>query len=178
MPGVGGALGSVIFCPSRVRPPWAMSRRASLVEGQRPWCLRRAAQFEAEVAGISSRFTGTWRWENCCSQSVRAVWAADALWYLAVMRRASSFLASMGWRLGSSFSPRRRGYHRAMSSSEMAMIFENISKGEIVRPMALPRDLDIFSTPSVPSRMGRTMTHCGGWPRSFWSSRPTRLLKS
>ncbi|MNY35752.1 hypothetical protein D3C86_1701820 [compost metagenome] len=37
-------------------------------------------------------------------------------------------------------------------------------------------DFDIFSTPSSPTSSGMVRMHCGSWPYSFCSSRPTSRL--
>ena len=54
----------------------------------------------------------------------------------------------------------------------MDMSLPYISNGGSWMPMALPRDFDIFCTPSRPSRMGVMRTICGFWPESRCSSRP------
>ena len=63
-----------------------------------------------------------------------------------------------------------------ISSSEMDISLPYISLGGSSMPMALPSDLDIFCTPSRPSRIGVISTICGGWPSLRCSSRPISRL--
>jgi len=51
-----------------------------------------------------------------------------------------------------------------------------ISSGGSSMPIALPKLLLIFLTPSVPSSNGMVMTICGWRPACFCSSRPTSRL--
>ena len=58
------------------------------------------------------------------------------------------------------------------------MSLPKISAGGSSMPIALPSDLDIFSTPSSPTSSGSVMTTCGSSPSSRMRSRPTSRLKS
>ena len=58
----------------------------------------------------------------------------------------------------------------------MLMSLPYISGAGSLTPMALPRDFDIFWTPSRPSRMGVMRMIWGFWPKCFWRSRPRMRL--
>ena len=54
--------------------------------------------------------------------------------------------------------------YSSISVSEMLMRRPYISSGASVMPTVLPRLLDIFSRPSIPTRSGSVITTCGGCP--------------
>ena len=97
---------------------------------------------------------------------------AASPWKSEVMERARRFFTSIGCSLPaetSAWSASTSDCLRSVSStqyfhirsSEMDMSLPYISAGGSLMPMALPKDLDIFWTPSKPSKIGVIKTICG-----------------
>ena len=60
--------------------------------------------------------------------------------------------------------PSSRSYQPGIAASGIESVLPYISAGGSVTPMWLPSDLDIFSTPSVPTSSGVVSTTCCGLP--------------
>ena len=78
---------------------------------------------------------------------------------------------------GGARSPSSSRYHVAIASSGSRIVLPYISSGGSVTPMWLPSDLDIFSAPSVPGRIGIVSIACSGWPYARWMSRAEQQVE-
>src|SRR5437588_5042287 len=160
---------------SRLTPPWLISRRASVLESARPVSTSRRARRirpprrrsrPSVTSGISS---GSSRDPKTRSNSASAARAAASSWYRRVISRANPRLASRGCarpepsaassaRISSSGTCVQYSKYGIISGSGSDITLPYISLGGSVMPIALPRLLLIFWTPSSPGSSGVSTT--------------------
>jgi hypothetical protein len=101
-------------------------------------------------------------WTKTRAKCAAAAAAASSPWNRSTSLRARACFASRAEASAGGSSPRSSRYQPYMAVSGMRMVFPYISSGASVTPIWLPRDFDIFRSPSTPVRIGIVSATCSG----------------